>query len=168
MKTTDAQTLEGKTLVIEFARGGPQGSEMPLPSPYGYKYSVSQLSEAILAKATLLYIWVTPEESRRKNEARADPDDPGSILHHGVPHAVMIEEYGCDDMDWLVANARKDGTVPIQAHGQQYDLPTGRFDNRVDKTSFISAEPKDWAAEDVKAVQQVLKSATDSILSGRA
>ena len=168
MKTTDAQTLEGKTLVIEFARGGPQGSEMPLPSPYGYKYSVSQLSEAILAKATLLYIWVTPEESRRKNEARADPDDPGSILHHGVPHAVMIEEYGCDDMDWLVANARKDGTVPIQAHGQQYDLPTGRFDNRVDKTSFISAEPKDWAAENVKAVQQVLKSATDSILSGRA
>ena len=156
-------TLEGKTLVIEFARGGPQGSSMPLPAPYGYRYSLAQLSEAILEKASLLYIWVTPEESRRKNEARADPDDPGSILHHGVPHAVMVGEYGCDDMDWLEANASKPGTVPVDTRGKHFDLPVGRFDNRVDKTSFIRKDRADWTGSEVEAVHAGLKSAMDQL-----
>ena len=34
-------TLDNKTIVIEFARGGPEGSTMPLDEPYGYRYSVS-------------------------------------------------------------------------------------------------------------------------------
>jgi hypothetical protein len=149
------ESLEGMTLVIEFARGGRQGAPMPLEDPYGYRHSIGRLSDAILADASILYIWVTPEESRRKNEARADPNDPGSILHHGVPHEVMIGEYGCDDMDWLEAQRRAPNTIPIRG----FDVPFARFDNRVDKTSFIRDDPKDWKPEDVKAVHDGLAQA---------
>ncbi len=150
-------SLEGRTLVIEFARGGPDGSSLPLPAPHGYAYSFSQLAPEILERAAVLYIWVTPEESRRKNEARTDPDDPGSILHHGVPLSVMLGEYGCDDMDWLVAQARTPGTVPVTAHGKEYALPVARFDNRVDRTSFVREEPEAWDADAVRALHEGLR-----------
>ena len=156
-------TLEGKTLVIEFARGGPDGSNMPLPKEYGYRYSLAQLSDAILSKSSCLYIWVTPEESRRKNDARADPDDPGSILHHGVPMAVMMGDYGCDDLDWLEANTEKPGTLTVEAKGKKYQLPIARFDNRVDKTSFIRDDQADWKPEDRQAIHEGLKGALDKL-----
>ena len=156
-------TLEGKTLVIEFARGGPQGSPMPIPGSFGYRYSLSQLSSEILENATVLYIWVTPEESRRKNDERADPNDPGSILHHGVPIEVMLNDYGCDDMDWLEEGSTKPGTIPVEAHGRTYHLPVGRFDNRVDKTTFIREPREQWSREDIDAVHKGLKEALDKI-----
>ena len=153
------EDLQGKTIVIEFARGGPDGSSMPLPAPYGYQYSLAQLSASILKKSSILYIWVTPEESRRKNVARTDPDDPGSILHHGVPLDVMMNDYGCDDMDWLEQNARVPGTVTIEAWGKIYNIPVARFDNRVDKTSFIRNDPSEWKPDEVKAIHDGLKEA---------
>ena len=156
-------SLEGKTIVIEFARGGPDGSSMPLEPPFGYQYSLSQLSQQILDRSAVLYIWVTPEESRRKNDARADPDDPGSILHHGVPLEVMMGDYGCDDIDYLISQAAKPGTVLVEAHGKTYNLPIGRFDNRVDKTSFIRDDRKDWKPEDEKALHDGLKLAFDEL-----
>lgn len=156
-------TLEGKTVVIEFARGGKQGSTFPLKAPYGYGYSFSCLSDEILARASILYIWVTPEESRRKNEARTDPNDPGSILHHGVPHEVMIQEYGCDDMEFLMQSSGAPGRVTVTARGKTYSLPIGRFDNRVDKTSFIREEPRRWKQEDLAALSQGLKVAFDTL-----
>ncbi|HAH07893.1 MAG TPA: hypothetical protein DCM05_15445 [Elusimicrobia bacterium] len=156
-------TLKGKTLVIEFARGGPDGSKMPLKAPLGYLYSIGQLSPAILEKAGILYVWVTPEESRRKNQARTDPNDPGSILHHGVPIEVMMNDYGCDDMDWLEAHAEAKGTVSVESGGRKFNIPIARFDNRVDKTSFLRAEKKDWKAQDVKAVHEGLKAALDKL-----
>jgi len=153
------EDLQGKTIVIEFARGGPDGSSMPLPEPYGYRYSLAQLSTSILKKSSILYVWVTPEESRRKNVARTDPNDPGSILHHGVPLDVMMNDYGCDDMDWLEQNAKKPGTVTIEAYGRTYNIPVARFDNRVDKTSFIRNDPSEWKPEEVKAIHEGLKEA---------
>ncbi|MEK7382665.1 MAG: hypothetical protein AAB262_05190 [Elusimicrobiota bacterium] len=156
-------TLTGKTLVIEFARGGPDGSSMPLKAPFGYEYSIAQLSPAILEKAAILYVWVTPEQSRRKNQARANPDDPGSILHHGVPIEVMMNDYGVCDMDWLEAHGETPGTVTVEAGGKKYALPIGRFDNRQDKTSFLRADPKDWKPEDVKAVHKGLRAALDRL-----
>ncbi|HNX96625.1 MAG TPA: hypothetical protein PKK12_03000 [Candidatus Aminicenantes bacterium] len=162
-------SMSGKTLVIEFARGGPHGSSMPLAAPFGYRYSLAQLSPAILAQAVILYVWVTPEESRRKNQARTDPNDPGSILHHGVPLEVMMNDYGCDDMDWLEENSRQPGTVTVEARGQTYHLPIGRFDNRVDKTSFIRGDVSQWQPDQVRAVHQGLKDALDKLadLTGR-
>jgi hypothetical protein len=161
-------TLEGKTLVVEFARGGPDGSSLPLPSPLGYQHSLSLLSKELLESAAILYVWVTPEESRRKNQARTNPDDPGSILHHGVPLAVMLEDYGCDDMNWLEEHAGTPATVRVQAHGTSFDLPIARFDNRVDKTSFLRAPREEWKAEDVAAVHEGLRSALEKLAARRA
>ena len=159
-------TLEGKTLVIEFARGGPQGAAMPLAKPFGYAHSVGLLAPEILENAAVLYVWVTPEESRRKNDARTDPNDPGSILHHGVPIEVMLNDYGCDDIAHLVEQSDQTGTVRIEAHGKVYHLPLARFDNRVDKTSFVRADAKDWAEADVKALHEGLAGALSSLAKG--
>lgn len=158
-------TLDGKTVVIEFARGGPEGSDMPLPPPQGYRHSLGQLSERILEKASVLYIWVTPEESRRKNVARADPDDPGSILHHGVPEFVMRNEYGVDDIDWLLENSDKPNTIKVEAHGKTFYLPTGRFDNRADKTTFIREDKEKWSKQDVDAIHAEIAKALGAIAS---
>ena len=161
-------TLEGKTLVVEFARGGPDGSTLPLPSPLGYQHSLSLLSKPLLESATILYVWVTPEESRRKNQARTNPDDPGSILHHGVPLAVMLEDYGCDDMNWLEEHGSAPATVSVSAHGTTFDIPIARFDNRVDKTSFLRAPREEWKPDDVRAIHEGLRSALEKLAARRA
>jgi len=162
------KTLNGKTLVMEFARGGPHGSKMPLEPPFGYAYSLAQLAPEILERAVILYIWVTPEESRRKNEDRAVPDDPGSILHHGVPIDVMMNDYGCDDMEYLVHSSGQPDTVRVTAHGKNYHLPVARFDNREDKTSFIRGDAKKWKKPDVAALHEGLKTALEKLYKSTA
>lgn len=131
-------SLEGRTIVIEFARGGADGSSMPLAAPFGYQYSYEQLSDEILERASILYIWVTPEESRRKNDERAKPgrDGDASILHHGVPIKVMMGDYGCDDIEYLLETSDRPDTVVVEANGKTHHLPLGRFDNRVDLHEF--------------------------------
>ncbi len=151
--------LEGRTLVIEFARGGPAGASMPLTGGTGYGYSLAHLSPAILERAAILYVWVTPEESRRKNLARADPKDPGSILHHGVPEFVMQNDYGCDDMEWLIQASDRPDTVRIAAHGKVYHLPVARFDNRKDLTTFVRGDAAAWRPADVQALHAGLAAA---------
>jgi hypothetical protein len=160
--------LAGRTLVIEFARGGPDGATQPLADPLGYRASISRLAPEILERAAILYIWVTPEESRRKNIARGDPNDPGSILHHSVPLEVMMNDYGCDDMDWLEAHSDRPGTIAIEAHGRTFHLPIARFDNRVDKTSFIRNDKASWKPDEVKAVHEGLRGALEKLAQSRA
>jgi hypothetical protein len=160
------ESLEGRTVVIEAARGGPDGAAMPLPPPLGYRYSLGRLSDDILSRAAILYVWVTPEESRRKNLERTDPNDPGSILHHGVPTAVMVGDYGCDDMTWLLEHSDRPGTVRIEARGHTYHLPVARFDNRRDKTTFVRAEPSRWKREDVEALHRGLADAFATLAGG--
>ncbi len=162
-KHANYRDLAGRTLVIEFARGGPDGAKPPLAAPLGYAYSLAQLAPEILARACILYIWVTPEESRRKNAARTNPDDPGSILHHGVPIEVLMNDYGCDDMAWLEEHAERPGTVAVAAGGRTYHLPIARFDNRVDKTSFLRDDKAAWREADVRAVHDGLKAALDRL-----
>jgi hypothetical protein len=145
-------SLAGRTIVIEAARGGPDGATLPLPAPLGYRYSLATFSDAILSRASILYVWVTPEESRRKNTERTDPNDPGSILHHGVPMAVMLGDYGCDDMDWLIQQSDRADTVRIETRGRSHYLPVARFDNRSDKTTFVRGERSQWKPEQVKAL----------------
>lgn len=158
-----AEKLDGKTMVIEFARGGPRGSSMPLSNGYGYEYSLTKLAKPILENSVILYIWVTPEESRRKNSDRSDPNDPGSILHHGVPLSVMLGDYGCDDIEWLEKHSEKPGTLTVKSYGQSFHLPIAKFDNRVDKTSFLRGNPSEWSAESVAAMHKEIKGALDKL-----
>lgn len=149
-------SLDGRTIVIEFARGGPDGTKPPLPAPLGYQYSLATLSDEILSRASILYVWVTPEESRRKNTERTDPNDPGSILHHGVPMAVMLGDYGTDDMEWLIANSGRADTVKVEARGKSWNIPVAAFDNRVDKTTFVRNDKSAWKPEQVQALHSGL------------
>ena len=154
-------SLDGRTVVIEFARGGPEGSELPLAPPYGYQYALSMLSPQILARASILYVWVEPEESRRKNVERAVAGREGdaSILHHGVPESVMRGDYGIDDLMWLLA--RDGGShVVVEVENQRYALPTGVFDNRSDLTSFLRSDPGNWSRFELQQLHRELVNAT--------
>jgi hypothetical protein len=158
----------GDTVVIEFARGGPDGASMPLTPPYGYAYSLAQLSEEIRSRASILYVWVTPEESRRRNEERARPgrDGDASILHHGVPDAVMYGDYGTDDLPWLIE--RGGGSAVLVDGGTgSVEIPVGVFDNRVDHTSFLRAEPELWPEDALDALRSELQSAFDRLAGFR-
>ena len=156
-------SFDNKTIIIECARGGPDGSVMPLTGTFGYQYSLPMFCPEILEHAVILYIWVTPEESRRKNADRADPNDPGSNLHHGVPIAVMLGDYGCDDMQYLIEHSDTPNTLTVSAHGKCYHLPIGVFDNRVDKTSFLRQSPENWEEEMVLEVTAAIRQATDAM-----
>lgn len=163
----NAQERAGKTLVIEAARGTPNGSAFPATPPRGYLAAFNQLSPRILERASILYIWVEPAESRRKNIERGRPDGQGSILHHSVPMEVMLGEYGGDDMAWLIAQSDRSNTVKIDRvleengawRAQSFRMPAARFDNRTDKTSFIRAGRDNWKQDDVAALHAGLKDA---------
>ncbi len=149
------------TIIIEFARGGPVDAGLPLPHPLGYAASIAELSDEIRTRASILYIWVEPIESSNRNRARTVPSSEGdaSILHHGVPEIVMTLDYGTDDISWLQSQARSPGTIPIGS----CDIPMERFDNRVDHTSFLRADPCMWPVEMVDTLHHDLSAAMLSL-----
>jgi hypothetical protein len=171
LNATCAQDRTGKTIVIECARGGPNGSAFPITPPHGYWSAFQQLSPRLLERACVLYIWVDPEESRRKNIARGQPDGQGSILHHSVPMEVMLGHYGCDDMAWLMAQSDRPGTIQVDrlvVEGDRYatrtyHLPAARFDNRTDLTTFVRAPRAEWREADVRAIHAGLAAAFQAL-----
>ncbi len=165
-------SLEGKTIVFEFARGGPEGATFPLKAPYGYEYSLSLFDKEILENAAILYIWVTPEMSYNKNLQRAKEGAEGKSqtvstqlsLNHGVPHNVMKGEYGTDDIDYLLSLSPKKNYLPIKKDDKEYHVRCGRFDNRVDLTSDFRKPQKDWTPEQIKKMEDGMKAAFDALL----
>lgn len=91
-----------QTILIEFSRGGKTG----------YADALNTLSPKILSHTAILYIHVSPEESRRRNIARYDKKKKESILAHSVPHDEMERMYAQDDWrdiapkpaGWLLVN----------------------------------------------------------------
>ena len=160
-----AAAAADSTIIIEFARGGPVNAGLPFPHPFGYAASIVTLSEEIRAGMSVLYVWVNPEESRRRNRDRAisGPEGDASILHHGVPEAVMTHDYGTDDMSWLESRARIPGTIPVGPD----DVSMQRFDNRVDRTSFLRADPSKWPDEAVDTLHRDLSAALLRLANGR-
>jgi len=165
-------TLEGKTVFIEFSRGGPDHASFPLAAPNGYEYSYQMLSEEILEGASILYVWVTPEMSRAKNIARGQEainSIPGGVsaeaqkfvlsLNHTVPSWVMYNSYGCDDFEYLLSISDRPNTVKVTKNGKVFYLPVARFDNRQDFTSFCRGKPETWAEKDREAIRKELSKA---------
>ena len=172
LNRTCSQDHTGRTIVIEAARGGPNGSAYPLVPPRGYQYALSLLAPAILERAGILYVWVTPEESRRKNVERGRPSAQGSILFHSVPLEVMLGEYGCDDMEYLIQQSDRPDTVKVErlmeetaADGSQrfvtktWYLPIARFDNRQDLTTFVREPREKWDRKEADALHKGLAGA---------
>ena len=98
-------------------------------------------------------------EPARFLPSRHDPDDPGSILHHGVPMAVMYSDYGCDDMAWLLETSDRPHTVRVEGEGRVWHLPLGRFDNREDLTTFIRDDLGHWQPADVAKLRAGMEDA---------
>lgn len=161
---------DGATTIVEFARGGPHGARPPLPAPLGYAHSLPILGPEALGRASILYVWVTPEESRRRNRERALPGAEGdaSILHHGVPEEVMLLDYGMDDMNWLQETSPVPGTIAIASGDDTFLIPIARFDNRVDRTSFLRDDPSSWDPDAVTMVHDGLADALGRLVEGVA
>lgn len=158
------EDMTDHTVVIEFARGGREDRALPLPAPYGYRHALTQLDDAILERASILYVWVEPEQSREKNRERALPgrDGDASILHHGVPERVMRNDYGMDDLMWLLAEGGG-SVVYVEKDGRHFALPTGVFDNRTDMTSFLREPEKEWSPFQLRQLHRELVNATSGL-----
>ncbi len=164
------RSLAGSTVVIEMARGGPDGSVPPLPEPYGYRHMLQTLSDEILTRASILYVWVTPEESRRKTAERAWVGHEGdqSILHHGVPMAVLLGDYGMDDMEYLLETSCRPDAIRVTTRGRTHMIPVARFDNRVDKTSFLRENRDAWPEASVRTLHEGLAGALARLVAAGA
>lgn len=161
-------SFDNKTLIIECSRGGRDGSTLPLTGTMGYQFSLPYLSNDLLENAVILYILVTPEQSRAKNFARSEGNtDQSSNLFHGVPLDVMLGDYGCDDMMWLIDHSEVKGTITVKAHGKTYHLPIGVFDNRIDATSFLRRDKATWTDEEIATVTNGIRQATDAMWENR-
>ena len=154
------EDLSDKTIIIEFSRGGNDGAEMPLTGTFGYQYTYSMLSPDLLKHAVVLYIWVTPEESRRKNDARFDPNNPGSSINHKTPDKVMMYDYGCDDIMYMKEISDEEDTLLVKAWGETYHLPVGIFDNRVDRTTQFRGPKETWDQQSVRETVAAISEAT--------
>jgi hypothetical protein len=163
LRRAAAIPLEGRTVIIEIARGGAEGARMPLSPPHGYGAALARFSEEILRRAAVLYVWITPEESRRRNRERLDPGDPETVLHHGIPDEVMRQEYGSDDVDWLLSISETPDRIRIPSREGTFSVPLVRFDNRADRTSFLREDPSTWSENDLERLHVPLRTAFERL-----
>lgn len=77
------------TLFIEFARG----------RKHAFKNALEDLAQEILSRAAILFVYVTREESWRRNVARYEEEKKHSILAHMLPKETF--NYFYSDHDWL-------------------------------------------------------------------
>jgi len=77
-----------------------------------------------------------------------------------VPESVMLNDYGYDDIAYLIETSKVPNAITIEAQGKEYHLPIGRFDNRVDKTTFVREEPSEW---DPKLVEELHTGLADGL-----
>jgi hypothetical protein len=115
----DPQYLDGRTVIIEFARGGENG----------FAEAFSFLCDEILQRARIVYIKVSYAESVRKNHKRARTGQEDSILYHSLPDAKMEKYYKTNDWDQL-ARGKNAGVIQIKDHR----VPFAVFENEPEKT----------------------------------
>lgn len=118
---------EKTTTIIEFARGGERG----------IAHALGCLHPEILARAVLIYIKVSYEESVRKNRRRARKGEEHSILYHSLPDEKMEHYYKINDWETL---ASRD---PAYIRVGDFRVPYAVFENEPEKThdpGLIAAE----------------------------
>lgn len=115
----DPSFLEHHTVLMEFARGGENG----------FTNAFQHLSDDVLARAAILYIDVSFEESVRKNRRRYRPEQADSILYHSLEDAKMERYY--KDNDWpRLSEGHDEGFITVK--GRQ--VPFAVFHNEPEKT----------------------------------
>jgi thymidylate kinase len=97
--------VPGRSLLVEFSRGGPAG----------YRDALAGLSDDLLSRAAILYLSVSFAESWRRNVARYDEKRRSGILTHSVPREEMERTYGTDDWSALT-HGSSDGFLPVRDH----------------------------------------------------
>jgi len=110
--------LRDTTAIVEFARGGENG----------FRDAFSLLSDEILARAGVVYINVSYEESCRKNRRRFDRKQAHSILFHSLPDEKMEFYYKVND--WGKMAKGDDGYLQIRGH----TVPFSVFNNEPEVT----------------------------------
>jgi len=108
------------TTIIEFSRGSEHG---------GYREAYQHLSKEVLERMAILYLDVSYSESLRKNRARFNPNEPDSILEHGLPDRKLEKLY--KDVDWH--ELAKDNPAYLDIQG--YKVPYVIFENEDDVTT---------------------------------
>lgn len=108
------------TTIIEFSRGSEHG---------GYREAYQHLSNEVLERMAILYLDVSYGESLRKNRARFNPNEPDSILEHGLPDRKLEKLY--KDVDWH--ELAKDNPAYLDIQG--YKVPYVIFENEDDVTT---------------------------------
>lgn len=76
----------------------------------------------------------------------------------------MIQEYGTDDIDYLLSVTKKPNCLTIKHDGVDYFVPCGRFDNRQDKTTPFRKPQAEWKPEEVAAMKEGMQKAFDALL----
>lgn len=167
-------SFEDKTIIIEFSRGGSEDDVRELKTdffaslPYGYRAAFPCLTPVMLEDAAILYVGVSPEESRKRNLDRFDPKDPNGTLGHMVPEKVMRECYAGDDIGELLNRAwnhdrlKNAIRVPLNVLGFEFmTLPCVVFDNEQDFTSFTRKEK--WPKTKREALHSALREALERL-----
>lgn len=158
-------SFDGKTIIIECARGGPDGASMPLTGSDGYQYSLPMFCPEILE---------TPQSStsgshRRSPAAKCRPRRPQRSRLEPAPwraagrHAgrIRLRRYGVS-----CKYVRAEGHRNCEGARKYLSCADRYFDNRVDKTSFLRAEPSAWDAALVEDVTCAIRQATDTMWAG--
>lgn len=109
-----------RTIIFEFSRGTEHG---------GYHSAYQLLTQPVVANMAILYLNVSFDESLRKNRKRYNPQQPDSILEHGLSDEKMYRLYHEDDFQSL-AERRKE-SIEIQGKSVPYVI----FENEDDVTS---------------------------------
>ncbi len=111
---------EAHTCIIEFSRGTSVG---------GYQSAYQHLSEQILERAACLYIQVSYEESKRKNQRRENVERLDSILEHSLEEDKMDALYRHDD--WHTFTASDPNFVLVKG----FKVPYAILENEDDVTT---------------------------------
>jgi hypothetical protein len=112
------------TTLIEFSRGKEHG---------GFQRAFDHLSQDVAARAAILYVNVSWEESLRKNRARFNPDRPDSILEHALSDDKLERLYKESDWEEISSGSPnfikiRNILVPYVVFENEDDVTTARGD----------------------------------------